>query len=244
MPVAVVSANLQDEIIARARELNAAFVAKPLTDEALGSIFVRRGSSSQESGTMKIDASELSEIEQDALAEIANMGVSRAATSLRQMVGEQVLLSVPCGQHREPSSRRSRSWNEATRRNWLRCSNRSRARSRDGSADLSASAEPGARPVDRGRRALSGGCDRSGAGGARGDRQHHPECVPGHDRECVCVARCGCRFPRSSGETAKRCSMFARPTQAAIWCCFFTSTSPSRIATFAALSPCSWTCPR
>lgn len=38
---------------------------------------------------------ELTEIEQDALAEIANMGVSRAATSLRQMVGEQVLLSVP-----------------------------------------------------------------------------------------------------------------------------------------------------
>ena len=44
---------------------------------------------------MKIDASELSEIEQDALAEIANMGVSRAAASLRLMVGEQVLLSVP-----------------------------------------------------------------------------------------------------------------------------------------------------
>jgi CheY-like chemotaxis protein len=36
MPVAVVSANAQNEIIARARELNAAFVAKPLTDEALG----------------------------------------------------------------------------------------------------------------------------------------------------------------------------------------------------------------
>ena len=36
MPVAIVSANMQDEIIARARELNAAFVAKPLTDEALG----------------------------------------------------------------------------------------------------------------------------------------------------------------------------------------------------------------
>jgi len=35
MPVAVVSANAQDEIIARARELNAAFVTKPLTDEAL-----------------------------------------------------------------------------------------------------------------------------------------------------------------------------------------------------------------
>jgi CheY-like chemotaxis protein len=36
MPAALVSANLQDEIISRTRELNAAFVAKPLTDEALG----------------------------------------------------------------------------------------------------------------------------------------------------------------------------------------------------------------
>jgi CheY-like chemotaxis protein len=35
MPLAIVSANVQDEIIARARELNATFVAKPLTDEAL-----------------------------------------------------------------------------------------------------------------------------------------------------------------------------------------------------------------
>ena len=44
---------------------------------------------------MTLNASQLTEIEQDALAEIANMGVSRAANSLRQMVGEQVLLSVP-----------------------------------------------------------------------------------------------------------------------------------------------------
>lgn len=36
MPVALVSANVQNEIMARARELNAAFVPKPLTDEALG----------------------------------------------------------------------------------------------------------------------------------------------------------------------------------------------------------------
>src|SRR6476661_1590653 len=41
------------------------------------------------------DASKLTEIEQDALAEIANMGVSRAASSLRLLVGEEVLLSVP-----------------------------------------------------------------------------------------------------------------------------------------------------
>jgi chemotaxis protein CheC len=44
---------------------------------------------------MRSDVSDLSDLEQDALAEIANMGVSRAAASLRQMVGEQVILSVP-----------------------------------------------------------------------------------------------------------------------------------------------------
>jgi chemotaxis protein CheC len=42
-----------------------------------------------------IEGDALTEIEQDALAEIANMGVSRAANNLRQMVGQQVLLSVP-----------------------------------------------------------------------------------------------------------------------------------------------------
>lgn len=44
---------------------------------------------------MNIETADLTELEQDALAEIANMGVSRAAASLRQMVGEQVLLAVP-----------------------------------------------------------------------------------------------------------------------------------------------------
>jgi chemotaxis protein CheC len=44
---------------------------------------------------MSSNLTELTEIEHDAISEIANMGVSRAAASLRQMVGEQVLLSVP-----------------------------------------------------------------------------------------------------------------------------------------------------
>jgi CheY-like chemotaxis protein len=35
MPIAVVSANIQEEVIARARQVNAAFLAKPLSDEAL-----------------------------------------------------------------------------------------------------------------------------------------------------------------------------------------------------------------
>jgi chemotaxis protein CheC len=37
----------------------------------------------------------LTELERDAITELANIGVSRAASSLRQMVGHQVLLSVP-----------------------------------------------------------------------------------------------------------------------------------------------------
>jgi chemotaxis protein CheC len=41
------------------------------------------------------DAITLSELETDALTEIVNIGVSRAAANLRKMVGDQVLLSVP-----------------------------------------------------------------------------------------------------------------------------------------------------
>lgn len=40
-------------------------------------------------------AIELTEIERDALAELVNLGVSRAAASLRKMIGQQVHLSVP-----------------------------------------------------------------------------------------------------------------------------------------------------
>ena len=35
MPIAVITANIQDEVIARAREVNATFVSKPLTEEGI-----------------------------------------------------------------------------------------------------------------------------------------------------------------------------------------------------------------
>lgn len=35
MPIAMITANIQDEVIARAREVNATFVSKPLTEEGL-----------------------------------------------------------------------------------------------------------------------------------------------------------------------------------------------------------------
>lgn len=35
IPIAIVSANIQDEVVARARAVNAAFVAKPVTEDGL-----------------------------------------------------------------------------------------------------------------------------------------------------------------------------------------------------------------
>jgi hypothetical protein len=35
MPIAVATANVQDEIIARARAANAAFIAKPVTEDGM-----------------------------------------------------------------------------------------------------------------------------------------------------------------------------------------------------------------
>jgi CheY-like chemotaxis protein len=35
MPIAIITANMQDEIVARARELDAVFIAKPLTEDGL-----------------------------------------------------------------------------------------------------------------------------------------------------------------------------------------------------------------
>jgi CheY-like chemotaxis protein len=35
LPIAIITANIQDEIIARARAINAAFVSKPITKEGL-----------------------------------------------------------------------------------------------------------------------------------------------------------------------------------------------------------------
>lgn len=44
---------------------------------------------------MTLDVIFLEDLEKDALTELVNIGVSRAAASLRKMVGQQVILSVP-----------------------------------------------------------------------------------------------------------------------------------------------------
>ena len=72
----------------------------------------------------------LTELERDALGELSNIAMARAANSLRQMVEHQVLLSVPAveilSQERQPKSSASR-----TTRNWWRCARISADRSRD-----------------------------------------------------------------------------------------------------------------
>jgi len=44
---------------------------------------------------MTAESISLDDLERDALAEIVNIGVSRAASNLRKMIGDQVFLSVP-----------------------------------------------------------------------------------------------------------------------------------------------------
>jgi chemotaxis protein CheY-P-specific phosphatase CheC len=44
---------------------------------------------------MDVDVVVLSEMERDALAELANMGVNRAAARLGQMLGDQVICPFP-----------------------------------------------------------------------------------------------------------------------------------------------------
>jgi len=44
---------------------------------------------------MTADTIDLDELERDALTELVNIGVSRAAASLRKMVHKEVILSVP-----------------------------------------------------------------------------------------------------------------------------------------------------
>ena len=90
MPLAVISANHQVEVVTRAREVGATFLQKPLTEKRWESSWTHAAD------RLGRAVSELlNELELDALTEMVNIGVSRAAASLRDMVGEQVLLSVP-----------------------------------------------------------------------------------------------------------------------------------------------------
>ena len=92
LPLAVISANHQVEVVTKAREVGADLPA----EAAHGKSHERfPGRCRQAAGDDRRMTTVLTELELDALTEMVNIGVNRAAASLREMVGEQVLLSVP-----------------------------------------------------------------------------------------------------------------------------------------------------
>ena len=78
LPLAVISANHQVEVVTRAREVGATFLQKPLTDKAMGRVPGRRGRATGCRGERRFSTS--SKI--DALTEMVNIGVGRAADQL------------------------------------------------------------------------------------------------------------------------------------------------------------------
>ena len=84
--------------------IGAAFLSKPLTEEALRD-FSRRAEAASAGRLTHEQLDVLTELELDALTELVNLGVSRRPPSLREMVGEQVLLSVPKVDAGEPRTR-------------------------------------------------------------------------------------------------------------------------------------------
>ena len=168
----------------------------------------------------------LDELELDALTELVNIGVSRAAASLREMVGEQVMLSVPSvaivtrDRRREIIGEREASRLVAVHQVFEGDIIRPRA------ADLSGDQEPRAGAGGHRRRAAAGGHHRAGAGGAGRDRQHHSERLPGDHRQHAAaqpedVAARDPARPTSSFSTCRA------PRLRAKRCC--SSTSISRV---------------
>ncbi len=92
--IALISANNQNEVVAQTRSLGATFLSKPVTEPALAEFLTltlqRKGGRVTPRTTTP-----LNDLQIDALVELVNIGVSRAATSLRELVNQQVLLSVP-----------------------------------------------------------------------------------------------------------------------------------------------------
>jgi chemotaxis protein CheC len=96
MPVAVISANHQQEIVDRAHAVGRHFPAQAANRTCSEGISDdRREAPEGFPGMTGRSASDLNVLELDALTELVNLGVSRAALSLREMIGQQVVLSVP-----------------------------------------------------------------------------------------------------------------------------------------------------
>ena len=107
MPLALISANTQHEIVLAGARGRRHLPAQAADREEPWPTSCQRRTAAEAAVDDAPSAIALDELELDALTELVNIGVSRAAASLREMVGEQVLLSVPHGRGRQPRARPS-----------------------------------------------------------------------------------------------------------------------------------------
>jgi hypothetical protein len=140
----------------------------------------------------------LNELQLDALTEMVNIGVNRAAAGLREMVGEQVHLSVP-------------KVSLVSRESAIATLGESEAANLVGihqvfEGDVTGRALlifPDTKSLElvrarHGRRAAARGDHRARARGAGRDRQHHPERLAWRPWPTCSSAISRCRCPRSS----------------------------------------------
>ena len=91
--IALMTANVQESTQKKAESLGLAFLRKPITEASVKQAFDFFQSAPQASPDQQ--RTEFSADELDAFTEIFNIGIGHAAASLSQMVGHEIILSVP-----------------------------------------------------------------------------------------------------------------------------------------------------
>ena len=216
-------------VIDRASALGATFLPKPLAEKALLGV-PDEGSARLGGLGLMNDTTDvvLSELELDAITELVNLGVSRAATNLARMVQEEVILTVP---KVALMSRREaiRTLGERESQSLVAVHQVFEGEiTGQSSADLPGRTEPRARAGRRRQRAVARGDHRARAGSARRNGQHHSEQLPRDDRELAreqpedLAARSPARRKLASSSAWSRRRSPAPPS------CSSTSTSPCR----------------
>ena len=169
--------------------------------------------------------STLNELELDALTELVNLGVSKAALSLREMIGAQVFLSVPSV---EPDRARARDRNLGEKRTQHARRGAPGVRGRHSwprAADLPGNAQSRAGSRRHQWKPPARGHTRTRTGSAGRDRQHHPERLPRDYGQPAATHPENIPARRSFAATAPPFSACRRRPRPAISYCSFTSIS-------------------
>ena len=184
----------------------------------------------------------LSELERDALTELVNIGVSRAASSLRKMIGEEVLLSVPSVETMRPDDA-ARLIRERETETLVAVEQRFEG-AFSGRALL---IFPEAASLDLVRAVI--GEDMTAEEAAEMEQEALAETgniiLNGCLATMVNMMRRSLNISLPSVIRGDGARLFTPPQGQSSdgLCCFFISIFPCAIGTSEAISPCSWTCP-